>query len=284
LAVYRRPSRTRNVIAVLVLAALTLVTIDARSQGVGVMSDARGKITDAFAPLQRATHAALRPLGDFLTGALDYGSLKKENQSLRRQLAQAQTAQAQAAAEQQQAGQVLKNAGLAVPDSIPVLAVQIIDIGPSNFDNTVTIDRGTAEGVAAGQPVVAADGLVGTVQSASSHVSTVELVTDPSFDVGLALQGGNIGFATGTGRSLPLRVTIISTNLKPPVEKVGAVLSTSGLNGEKFPKGIPIGKVSKIGVDPGATEPVIQITPLVDPAQLSYLEVLLWFPPTATAP
>ena len=115
MAVYRRSTRTRNVIAVLVLAALTLVTIDARSQGVGVLSDARSKISDAFAPLQRATHAALRPIGNFLTGALDYGSLKKENEDLRRQLAQAQASQAQALAQQQESDQILRNAGLTVP-------------------------------------------------------------------------------------------------------------------------------------------------------------------------
>lgn len=265
-------------IAVLVLAALTLITIDARSQGVGVLSDARSKFSDAFAPLQRATHAALRPIGDFLTGAADYGSLKQENEYLRRQLAQVQTQQAQSAAEQQEAEQVLKNAGLTVPGNIPVVAAQIIDVGPSNFDNTVTIDKGTANGLAEGQPVVAAGGLVGTVESVSQHDATVELLTDPNFAVGVDLQGGNVGSAQGTGRTLPLRVTVETPQDRPPVEKVGTAVTTSGLALEKFPKGIPVGQVSKVTTDPGAVEPEIEITPFVNTDQLSYLDVLLWSP------
>jgi len=82
-AVYRRPARTRYLLAVLILAALTLVTIDARSQGTSFLSSIRSRVSDGFAPLQRATHSVLRPIGDFLTGAADYGSLKSENQRLR---------------------------------------------------------------------------------------------------------------------------------------------------------------------------------------------------------
>ena len=278
MAVYRRSSRTRNVIAVLVLAALTLVTIDARSQGVGVLSDARSKFSDGFAPLQRATHAALRPIGDFLTGALDYGSLKSENQSLRRQLAQVQAQAASAAAEQQESEQILKEQGLTFLGAIPTVSAQIINVGPSNFDNTVTIDKGTASGVSIGEPVVAAGGLVGTVQSASSHTSTIELLTDPNFNVGVDLQGGNVGSASGAGRTEPLRVTVDSTDLTPPVQKVGTVLTTSGLKLERFPKAIPVGRVSAFKKIGGAVEPDIEITPLVNLNQLSYLQVLLWSP------
>lgn len=278
MAVYRRSSRTRNIIAVLVLAALTLVTIDARSQGVGVLSDARGKFSDAFAPLQRATHAALRPIGDFLTGALDYGSLKSENQSLRRQLAQVQSQAATAAAEKQEAEQVLAQQGLTFIGSLPTVSAQIINIGPSNFDNTVTIDKGTANGIATGEPVVAAGGLVGTVQSASRGSATIELLTDPNFAVGVDLQGGNVGSASGAGRTLPLHITVDSTGLKPPAQKVGDVLTTSGLRLERFPKAIPVGRVSKVRQVPGAVEPDIEIAPLANLDQLSYVQVLLWSP------
>lgn len=278
MAVYRRSSRTRNVIAVLVLAALTLVTIDARSQGVGVLSDARSKVSDVFSPLQRATHAALRPIGNFITGALDYGSLKAENQALRRQLAQDEARAAQAAAEQQEADQILKEQGLPFVGSIPTVSAQIINVGPSNFDNTITVDKGTANGIAVGQPVVAAGGLVGSVQSASSHTATIELLTDPNFAVGVTLQGGNVGSAAGAGRTLPLRVTVDSTKLKPPSEKVGAIVTTSGLQNERFPKSIPVGRVSKVRTVAGAVEPEIYLAPLVNLDRLSFVQVLLWSP------
>jgi rod shape-determining protein MreC len=277
-AVYRRPSRTRNVLAVLVLAALTLVTIDARSNGGGVLGDARNRVSDGFAPLQRATHAALRPIGNFLTGALDYGSLQRENEQLRRQLAEAQTTEAQAAAEKAEAEQVLRQQNLPFVGAIPTVTAQVIDIGPSNFDNTVTIDKGMASGLAAGQPVVAAGGLVGTVESASAHIATVQLLSDPDFDVGVSLPGANVGSAAGAGRTLPLHITVDTPQLKPPIDRIGDILSTSGLPLEKFPKGIPVGRVSRFDAVPGAIEPEIDIVPIVNPAELSYLDVLLWSP------
>ena len=280
MAVYRRSSRARNVIAVLVLLALTLVTIDARSHGGGVLNDVRGKVSDGFAPLQRATHTALRPIGNFLSGTLDYGSLKKENEQLRQELLQRQTQAAAAQAEQQEAEEILRNQQLDASflSGIPTVTVQIVDEGFSNFDNTVTVNRGTANGIAVGQPVVAAGGLVGSVQSVAAHLATIELLTDPNFDVGVTLQGGNTGSAQGAGRTLPMKVSVISTNQAMPVQKVGDLLSTSGLQTEKFPKGIPVGRVSKVVKVPGAIEPEIDLTPVVNPSSISFLQVLLWSP------
>ncbi|MDE3203446.1 MAG: rod shape-determining protein MreC [Acidobacteriota bacterium] len=280
MAAYRRNSRTRNVLAVLVLLALTLVTIDARSHGGGALGQIRSKVADAFSPLQRATHAALRPIGNFITGAVDYGSLRAENERLRQELAQAQSQAAVSQAEQQQAEQVLHNYQLdrGVLGAIPMVAVQIIQQGPSNFDNTVTVDKGSADGLSRGQPVLAAGALVGTVVSASAHIATVELVTDPNFQVGVSLAGGNVGSAQGAGRGLPIRVQVFSTNLPVPDNKRGQVVVTSGLSLEKFPKGIPVGKVTNISTSPGAVEPVFYLTPMVDPLSISYLDVALWSP------
>lgn len=276
MAVYRRPSRTRNVLAVLVLLALTLVTIDARSNGSGVLNNLRAKVSDAFSPLQSATHDALRPIGNFLTGALHYGSLEKENRDLRRQLTQSETQEALAQAEQQEAEQVLREQDLPFVGAIPTVTAPIVDIGSSNFDSTFTIGKGTGSGVAVGEPVVAAGGLVGTIVSVSASTATVDLLTDPSFDVGISLQGGNTGVATGGGRTEPMKISVITDALPKPVEKVGQILVTSGLQFEKFPKGIPVGKVSSVAADPGAIEPDIDMNPVVDASQLSYVQVLLW--------
>ncbi len=278
MAVYRRSSRTRNVLAVLVLAALTLVTIDARSNGSGTLNSVRSGVSDVFSPLQRATHAVLAPIGNFLTGAIDYGSLRAENQKLRQEIAGLQTQAVRASASEQSAQQLLQEMNLPFVGSIPTVAVQVIDQGFSNFDNSLTVNKGTDSGIAPGQPVVAAGGLVGSVLSVTSHTATVRLLTDPSFAVGVSLPGGNVGSAGGQGRSQPLHITIDSTNLPPPTVKAGQTLVTSGLALEKFPKGIPVGKVSKVTTPAGSAEPDIELLPLVNPTQMSYLRVLLWSP------
>jgi len=278
-AVYRRTSRTRYVLAVLVLAALTLVTIDARSNGTGVTSDIRAKAHDAFSPLQRATHAVLQPIGNFLTGALDYGSLRAENQRLRDEVAALQQQSIQSAAEQYSAEQVLALDKLTFVGAIPTVPVEVIDNGFSNFETAVTVNKGTSSGIAVGQPVVAPGGLVGSVEAVSSSTATVVLLTDPTFAVGVRLGGPNVGTAQGLGQAQPMRVTVDTTAVIPvPKLRTGQAVYTSGLDGEKFPPNIPVGKVATYNLAPGAAEPDVTINPFVNLNNLAYLDVLLWAP------
>jgi rod shape-determining protein MreC len=277
-AVYRRPSRTRYVLAVLVLAALTLVTIDARSNGSGVTSEIRAKVHDAFSPVQQATHSALRPIGDFLSGTVNYGSLRRENQRLRDQIAALQQQSIQAAAEQSAAQQLFAVQHLPFVGTIPTVSVQVIDNGSSNFENTVTVDKGTSSGVAVGQPVVAAGGLVGSVDAVSTRTATIILLTDPSFAVGVRLDAINVGTAQGVGRDEPLRVTVDTTgNAVPKLVKGQAVL-TSGLDLEKFPPNIPVGRVATVTTPSGAAEPDITLVPFANVSQLAFLQILIWAP------
>jgi rod shape-determining protein MreC len=278
LAVYRRSNRTRYVLAALVLAALTLVTIDARSSGHGLTNEIRSRAHDAFAPLQRATHSALQPIGNFMTGALDYGSLRRENQRLRDELAGLQQQSVEATAEQAAAEQVLALQHLPFVGSIPSVTVQVIDNGSSNFETSVTVDKGTSSGVAVGQPVVAAGGLVGSVSSVSSRTATIVLLTDPTFAVGVRLDPANVGTAQGTGRDQPLRVVVDTTSQAPPKLTKGQALVTSGLDLEKYPPNLPVGKVASFSMIPGAAEPEITLEPFVNVTQLAYLKILLWSP------
>ena len=53
---------------------------------------------------------------------------------------------------------------------------------------------------------------------------------------------------------------------------------TSGLDLEKFPPNIPVGRVASFSPPPGAAEPEITVQPFVNVTQLAYLKVLLWSP------
>jgi cell shape-determining protein MreC len=111
----------------------------------------------------------------------------------------------------------------------------------------------------------------------SRHSATVVLLTDPTFAVGVRLPGTNVGTAQGSGRGQPLRVTIDTTDIAAPVVRVGQVVVTSGLNLEKFPPYIPVGRISSVTTPPGSAEPEITIKPIADLAT-SYVQVMLWSP------
>jgi rod shape-determining protein MreC len=228
--------------------------------------------------LQRATHSALQPIGNFLNGAIHYNSLRHENDVLRQQLAQAQQQQISAAYAQSQANELLQQLNLPFVGKIHTVAVQVIDQGSSNFETTVTVNKGTSSGIALGQPVVAAGGLVGNVSQVSSRTATITLLSDPNFAVGVRLDANNVGSAAGIGRGQPLKVTIDSTKAPTPKLRKGQVVSTSGLQLEKFPPGVPVAKVAQVLTPAGSVEPEISLTPIVNLESLNYLQVLLWSP------
>jgi rod shape-determining protein MreC len=279
LATYRRRSRARSILIVAVLAAVTLIVLDSRSGG-GPIGSLRSGLNTAFSPLQQATHDALAPVGNFLTGAADYGSLRSENQRLRNQVASMQSQAVAAAAAENAADQVLAQQHLPFVGQIPTVTAAVINQGAANFENTVQIDKGSAEGIAMGQAVVAPGGLVGQISQVSGHRATVDLLTDPNFVVGINLGDGVVGSAAGSGRDAPLRVTFdeppVTTPGGPPFKLTpGQPLATSGQALETIPAGIPVATVKGFSTSTGSPEPTVTLTPIVDLGSLSYVTIEL---------
>ena len=174
MAVYRRTARPRFVLLLLVLSALTLVTIDTRAGGSGVIGQIRAKAHDAFAPVQDATHSALRPVGNFFTGVVHYGELKSENARLRDELAKVRGQQLQAADAQRELQLLLDQQHLDFVGNIPTVAAQVVDTSSSNFEESVQINRGTDAGVAVNMPVVTSGGLVGRVDAVKQQPGALQ--------------------------------------------------------------------------------------------------------------
>ena len=126
------------------------------------------------------------------------------------------------------------------------MSVAVIDNGFSNFENTVTIDKGTSSGMAVGQPVVPAGGLVGSVEAVSASTATVVLLTDPTFAVGVRLGPPTWARPRAWVADEPLRVTVDTTSQAPPKLTKGQTVVTSGLDLEKFPPNIPVGRVASV--------------------------------------
>jgi rod shape-determining protein MreC len=291
-AVTRRPSRARFLLLVLVLAAVTLVTLNQRG-GSGTLGSVRARVQDVTAPVQRGIHTALQPIGNFLTGAADYGKLEKENDRLRQQVAAMQNQSISAEAAEAQAQRVLEEQHLPFVGDIKTVTAEVIDDDPSNFENTVTIDKGTSSGLAVGQPVVVTEGLAGSIGAVTSGTAVVRLLTDPDFVVGVRL-GSVVGSADGFGRGQAMRVTfdqptVSGSTLGSGSGTGGTTFSltkgtnvvTSGLDLETFPAGIPVAKVATFSNPPDAAAPTVTLTPLVDLSRLDFVQVELWSPQTA---
>lgn len=268
--------RGRLLLLVLVLLGVTFVTLSDHSGNGGVFGKARSYARDVANPFQSAVHSALEPVGNFLYGATHYGQAESQVHALQRELAQAESGQVEAAAAEAEAAQVLAQQHLSFVGSIPSVAAQVVDLGSANFEQTIEINRGSSSGVAVGEPVVTAGGLVGRVTAVSSGLATVTLIDDPSSVVGVrVVRSGVIGAADGRGMGNQLQVADI--NLGSAVRK-GDKLVTSGLQLADYPPGLPVGTVSSVVSPEGALQLDVAMKPLANLVNLEVVRVLLWSP------
>jgi rod shape-determining protein MreC len=119
-------------------------------------------------------------------------------------------------------------------------------------ERTLLIDRGSADGVKRGQPVVAEDGVVGKVIFTSERLAKVLLLTDPASGVAVVHQDGRYqGVLTGRGDGPCALLYLPATAKIAP----GDLLVTSGLD-RLFPRGLPVGRVTQVRRSPDGTREI----------------------------
>jgi rod shape-determining protein MreC len=270
MAVYRRTSRRRSVLILLVLTSITLITIDARSNGGGVTRTVRDAARDTMAPVQSAVDDVLSPVADWFDGVAQSGNLKDENRTLRRELAQARGEAAQSRAVRRENEELRKLAQLPLTQNLPGVDAQVIAGSPGNFESTVTLDRGSDAGIATGMPVVTGDGLVGRIVQASRKRATVLLLTDPNSGVAVRLEkSGGTGVASGRAGSNLLGLDFVNPSFKVTKNELVSTADSS-----RYPANIPVGRVASVKTSPGAIEQTILVQPLADIARSSVVRVL----------
>ena len=268
--VYQRANRRRTILALIVLTAVTLITLDVR--GTGPISAVRGGAHDVVNPIAGALDSVLSPVGDWIDGGTSASSLQDENARLRRRLASTRGRQASARAATEENKELKKLLDLPFVDDADSIAAPVVDGAPSNFELTVQIGKGESDGVGVDMPVVTGAGLVGRVLEVSRDRATVLLVTDPQSGVGVKIEkSGTTGVVKGRGDSSTVRADFVDPNAA--VTK-GEIVYTSGQQNSPFPSAIPVGTVSKVTKARGDLQQDILVKPLVDVSGLDYVKVL----------
>jgi rod shape-determining protein MreC len=256
---------------VLLIVAIALITFDFRGSGASAAHSAGGAV---FGPVEQLAGDVASPfVGIYHAASGNEGSeianLQKQNDQLRAELSSTQLGQADSA----QLKSMLRMTG---KSGYRVVPATMIAAG-GEYSDTVTINAGTKEGVAANETVLNGNGLVGTVISADSGTATVQLATDGASTVGVRLAGGNaIGALTGTGRTMTsqneLRLTLFSASA---TMRPGDALVTFGsVGGRPYVAGVPVGTVQTVTSQPGALTQTALVKPFVDFTGLGVLGVV----------
>jgi rod shape-determining protein MreC len=151
----------------------------------------------------------------------------------------------------------------------PVIAARVVGKDPSPWFQSVTVDKGTADGVKKGQPVTNPEGIVGLVTDAAAHYAKVMLITDPNSAVDAMIQENR---ARGIVKGGTSGYCVLNFVLRKHPVVVGQVVISSGMDGV-FPKGLPIGAVATTVKQKAGIFQDVTVVPYVDFERLE--EVLI---------
>lgn len=126
------------------------------------------------------------------------------------------------------------------------VAAQVIGASGSQQSRVLYLDKGSNDGLRRDMAVVTADGIVGKVREVYRSSAQVLLINDQTSGAGVILETTRIrGILTGNAAGQPQVVGIVADRRIKPGEKV---LTAGG--DEVFPRGLPVGVVSKVVPDP----------------------------------
>ncbi len=152
-----------------------------------------------------------------------------------------------------------------------VIAAEVIGKDPSAWFQTIIIDKGNADGILRGLPVVVPDGIAGQVTDVAEHYSKVLLITDGNSAVDTLVQRTRARGLLQGGRS---GLCILKYVLRKEDVIPRDTVVTSGLDGV-FPKGLRIGYVSKVIKRNSGLFQEVDVTPYVDFEKLEEVMVIL---------
>jgi rod shape-determining protein MreC len=270
----------RAVVVVLVLVALTLITISFRSPTAGALHDLQGAGSTALRPFQVAATRVAQPFRDAYDYVHSLANAKAENKRLRKQNADLKLSALIASGRLAKYPDYEKllhlEQGPSFPSDYRAVNAAVTSYPSGPFTHTLEIAAGSSSGVRVSSPVVSGDGLVGIVTNAFHDTAVVTLLTDPgSFVAARDLHTQVRGMVhTGPGGTL-----ILDQVPKPDKVKKGDALVTDGTHSARYPDlypyGIPIGRVSSVGATDTATFLQVQVQPFANLASLTAVAVLV---------
>ncbi len=223
--------------------ALLLMVADARFK---ITQPVRSAVAMVLFPIQ---WVAMRPvlgarfLGDYFSSV--HNAKTTEEDARKKLILQAQRAN-QVEQLTTENAQLRKLLVLRERLTTPSTAAEVLYDAADPYTRRVIIDKGLAQGIEAGSPVIDETGVLGQVTRVHPLISEVTLVTDreqaiPVLNTRTGARGIAYGDAGAHGAGgLELRYMAANADVQP-----GDLITTSGVDGV-YPPGIPVAKVEKV--------------------------------------
>lgn len=213
----------------------------------------RSTVAEVTTPVSSGLDTVRRGVGSVPTAIGSYFGVRGENARLKRQI-DAEHAALQRALGLERENQRLRQL-LKVRDATPetIVVARLVSSSASSTRRYATLNAGSWQRVAQGQPVRDGDGLIGQVIETGPNASRVLLITDPDSTIPVRRASDGLpAIVTGRGDgTLDVRAANAAANPFRP----GDLLVTSGTGGV-FPPNIPLARVTQLGRDNATAAPI----------------------------
>lgn len=253
----RKQSTGGGPLIVFCIISVLLLTFYIREGETGPIHAVRSGVTTITSPIRFLGGAVATPfdaLGNAFTNltasqeTLD--ELKAQNAELTARVAELSEADASAK-------RLEELLGLRSTYNLQSTAARIVGASSDAWSQTVTIDKGSVDGMEPNMPVCNSAGVIGQIIEVGANTSTVRLITDENSGVSAMVQSTR---AQGILQGQPdgtLRLEYVTTDADV---KEGDIVVSSGIGGV-YPKGLPLGTVASAERPDNASYYTIIVTP-----------------------
>lgn len=235
-AAKRKPWWQAVFIGVLVVVSIVLLAVSHNPRVASLRATLLSGLTPALNLVAQPVHAFRGWMNDkdaFFAAIDENKKLREENETLRHWQAVALALKAE--------NESLRGlSGYHPVENVKYVTARVVGQSARGYGATITINAGSAEGIAAYQPVIDAQGLIGRITSVSTNAAQIELLSDAGSHVPV-ITGTTRQHAilAGTGEEM-LRLTFLDGDAKNI--QLGEPVATTE-EGALIPGGIMVGQV-----------------------------------------
>ena len=230
-----------------------------------VLRDARMGSNDFLAPVIDFVSAPIRGVETMADGIRTVASLRAENVRLQAGNDLLQRWRRRAEILESENQQLRSVTGTVSPENRRLITARAVTAPGGSFMHTVLVAIGVEEGVAAGDPVITSNGLVGVVYEVGRAYARVLMISDINARIPVMLALSSWPGLTMGKNSEYLELAFLPAEARPAI---GELVLTSG-HGGILPAGLAVGRVQRVDGD------YVQVRPAVDFRNLGYVSILI---------
>lgn len=234
-------------------------------------------VKDTITGIQRVVYYPFKSINSLISEFNELRNVRKENEILKNKIETSDSLEAENIELKRELEKLKEELNIDyVLSDYDYLNATVVSRNTGYWYNTLTIDKGSKNGVKVGMVVVNSGGLIGKVTTVSNFTSDIRLITttDTNNKISVTVTNGE-NKITGliNGYDYDKQVLEVEGISNTENVNVGDYVYTSGLGGV-FPSGILIGKVESITTDVYDLSKIINVTPSVDFDDINYVSVL----------